>query len=241
MEEDEIMRIAMVEDVASEAELIGGYIDRFAKENGITVQVRHFPDAVKFLSSYNSDYDVVFMDIEMPQINGMEAARKLRKTDSQVILVFITNMVQFAINGYEVGAYDFIVKPVSYVNFCMKFKRVLTKYNINSKNGEELVLPCKTGVRRVAVSSIKYVEVSGHHLLFHTFDAVVDVCGNLTKVEERLKNYNFVRCNSCYLVNLKYVTEVKGDFTTVGGEQLQISRRRRQNFIDELTLYLGDS
>lgn len=236
-----MLKIALVEDNDREAREVLGFIRKYSESDGENIDVTRFSDAVKFLADYASDYDIVFMDIEMPQLNGMDAARKLRKIDQSVVLVFITNMVQFAVNGYEVGAYDFIVKPVSYENFKMKFERILNKHRADFRGRDELVLPCKTGVKRISVSSLKYVEVIGHRLVFHTFDGDTEISGNLSDWESRLKGYNFSRCNNCYLVNLKYVGEVNATSAVVGAEQLLISRRRRQNFIDDLTVFLGES
>lgn len=236
-----MIKITIVEDNLSEAEEIRSYFCRLENQSGRKFSIKHYKDAVSFLSEYDCGCDIVLMDIEMPDLNGMEAAKKLRKIDKEVILIFITNMVQFAVSGYEVDAYAFIVKPVSYYSFAIKLDRAFNKLEIMRRSKEEISLPNKNGVKRLSIPSIKYVEVRGHHLYYHTFDGVEDVCGNLNEVEERLKSFHFARCNICYLVNLKYVTEVKGNVVSVSGEELQMSRRKRNSFIDSLTLYLGDN
>ena len=192
-----------------------------------------------FLSEYDADCDIVFMDIQLPDLNGMDAAIKLRKIDDKVTIVFITNLMQYAVDGYQVRALDFIVKPVAYYNFAIKMKRILKERRLNLSYEEELLLSGEHVIKRLAVSAIKYIEVIGHYLTFHTFEGVISTCGFLADMEKNLKDKHFSRCNNCYLVNLKYVTEVSATSCTVDGEELQISRRRRKNFMDDLTMFMG--
>ena len=233
--------VVIVEDNKREADVISNYLHRYGLENGTSFQVTRYCDALTFLAAYKPEYDIVFLDIEMPGINGVDAARKLREADSEVAIIFVTNMVQFAVNGYEVGALDFIVKPVEYYNFSMKMHRAMRLCAIKSESGDELTVQTGTGLKRIKIAAIKYIEVLGHHLLFHTFGGETDVCGSLKDMEEKLRGYHFSRCNNCYLVNLKYVSGINGASAISDGEEIQISRRRKKSFVDDLTVYLGDN
>ena len=232
-------KAAVVEDEREAAERIAEYLGRFGEENGETFDGSYYGDAEAFLAGYDPECDIVFMDIQLPDMSGMDAARALRAVDSEVTLVFVTSMVQYAVSGYEVSALDFIVKPVSYPNFAMKMKRVLRERRLRAPRSDELSLSGEGGVRRVSVSSVKYIEVVGHHLIFHTFDGDADVCGALGEMEKTLAGKGFSRCNNCYLVNLRHVSEIRPASCIVGGEEVQISRRRRKAFMDDLTAYVG--
>ena len=232
-------KAAVVEDEREAAERIAEYLGRFGEENGETFDVSYYGDAEAFLAGYDPECDIVFMDIQLPDMSGMDAARALRAVDSEVTLVFVTSMVQYAVSGYEVSALDFIVKPVSYPNFAMKMKRVLRERRLRAPRSDELSLSGEGGVRRVSVSSVKYIEVVGHHLIFHTFDGDADVCGALGEMEKTLAGKGFSRCNNCYLVNLRHVSEIRPASCIVGGEEVQLSRRRRKPFMDDLTAYVG--
>lgn len=123
-EEDINMRIAIVEDEKAYRNTLLEYLRQFQEESGMDIEVKEYENGNLIMWDYRPYYDAVFMDIEMPGMDGMEAARCIRKVDEQVIIVFITNVARYAVQGYEVGALDFIVKPVTYTSFKMKMQKI---------------------------------------------------------------------------------------------------------------------
>ena len=99
-----MLNIAIVEDEPAHAEVLRGFLQRYAAERGEEVAAEVFPSGLDFVSDYQPRYDAVFMDIEMPHMNGMDCAFKLRERDAEVPLVFVTGMAQYAVKGYEAGA-----------------------------------------------------------------------------------------------------------------------------------------
>ena len=233
-----VRRIAIVEDQNEEAERLASYFDRYSKENDCSFLITRFEDGDSFLARYQPYFDVVFMDIMMPGTNGLETARELRKIDSSVTLVFVTNMARFAIRGYEVEAFDFVVKPVSYQNFVIKLNRVLAKLK-NEQRNTYILLNLADGKKRISPAQIKYLEVNGHKVIYHTTEGTYPVYGSMKSAEEQLNPSVFSRCNNCYLINLNYVSAINGLTVTVDGEALQISRSRKNAFIQQLNEFLG--
>ncbi|HIW03386.1 MAG TPA: LytTR family DNA-binding domain-containing protein [Firmicutes bacterium] len=229
--------IAIVEDDDKEAGLLEEQLRRYEKETGAEYRVVRFSDAIAFLTGYSADYDIVFMDIEMPDLDGMTAAKKLREVDPEVILVFVTNMAQYAVEGYEVSAMDFMVKPVRYDNLKLKLERAEKK--LEGKGEDRFLVRGKNGPVVICVPDIRYVEVTDHMLTFYTNEGAIKVTGSLKEIEKRLEGRDFSRANSCYLVNLKYVTGASDGMVTVGGDRLSISRARRKSFMSDLADYLG--
>lgn len=235
--EKTMYKLAIVEDNREAAEKLSSFLERYAQEHQETFEIKVFGDALDFLNDYRMVYDVVFMDIELPGMNGMEAARRMRKLDQKVVLVFVTNMAGFAVKGYEVGAADYLVKPVHYGDFELKLKRILARY----QEAEEAILVVRqSGYIRLLLREIRYIEVQGHKLLYHTEEGVVDGSGTLLETEEKLKDKGFLRCNKCYLVNQRHITGVNGyTLMMTGGEKLQISRPRKKTFMTELAEVMG--
>ena len=117
-------RIALVEDELDAADALAAFLDRYAQERGLDFALARFTNAMDFELTKES-FDLVFMDIQMPGINGMEAAHLLRTYDEVTPIVFVTNLAQYAVRGYEVDALDFIVKPVTYFNFRMRMDKAM--------------------------------------------------------------------------------------------------------------------
>ena len=120
-----MIRIAIVDDDARYRSEVEGYIARYGKETGEEFEVTCFQSGMDFITDYKPVNDIVFLDIEMPLIDGMSTARKLRLVDKEICIVFITKMSKYALEGYEVNAVDFVVKPIKYFNFTDKLKKAI--------------------------------------------------------------------------------------------------------------------
>lgn len=225
--------IAIVEDRDAAAEKLQEYIERYTAEFGQKFNITRFCDGEAFLQDYKAVYAVAFLDIQMPRKNGMDAAMELRRRDKNVSIIFITSLVQYALRGYEVDAVSFLVKPVSYYDFSLKFKKALDIYLMNEERSFTVNAP--GGLCRISTDKLMYVEIISHRLHYHLIDDVIEMTGVLSAVEQELGSYGFLRCNTCYLVNPKFIVRVKGSEVQVGDRTLQISRPRRAAFMEGLT------
>lgn len=230
-------RIAVVDDDREFSGRVQEYLERYQKESGETFEVEAFYDGSEILKDYSPRYDLILLDIEMPTVNGMDAAEKIRELDEHVVLMFITNMAQYAIRGYSVGALDFVMKPINYYTFSMKIKRALKR--VPKKEVPTLLLTTPDGVKKLNVSQIYYVEIQGHMLHYYTDEGEFVVRGTLLSAEQTLPSELFIKCNHWYLVNLQHVTEVRKNTAIVGKFELEISRRNRAGFLKALAGYMG--
>lgn len=231
-----MLKIAIIEDEQAASTLLESYLDRFTQEKGARFDVRVFRDAVAFLTEYRPDFDIVFMDIELPHLNGTEAAKCLREMDPVVALVFITNMAQYAIRGYEVDAVDFVLKPVSYYRFSSLLQKILRR--MGERADLELTIRTPGGLQRVLASRIIYLSVEDHLLLYHTEDGVIEAWGTLKSSRDSLAEGTFVQVNKSCVVNLKHVRAIKGDKILVGETELTLSRGRKADVIRTLNHFL---
>ncbi len=233
------MKVAIVDDDFSAAACLTDYFGQYGQQVGMKFEVKHFPDAEKFLAGYRlSEYSIVFMDIDLPGMSGVEAAHQLRFKDSAVVLLFITRMSQYAQKGYEVDALDYIIKPLRYADFCLKIKKAI---NVARSRAEQTVIvPTASGAICVTTNKIMFIEVMGHQLRLHLVDDVIEVRGTLGEIEKRLEGCGFLRCNNCYLVNTRFVNWVRGYDVEVGGQILKISHPRHKQFLKDLmNIYTG--
>lgn len=232
-----MVRIAIVEDEQEQADRLESYIRRYADEHGIGTQVTVYSNVITFLETYKANFDIVFMDIMMPMMNGMDASHLLREKDDKVMLIFVTSMRQYALRGYDVGASDFIVKPVAYPEFTLKFTRALSK--IPQSKDEDILLRTEGGFVRLTADRIRYVEVRGHHCVYHTDSNTYQQYQTMKAVEDALPKEYFARCNNFLLVNLAFVEKIDGLTVWVAGEALPISHPRKKPFSDAFAEYAG--
>ena len=147
-------------------------------------------------------------------------------------------MVQYAQKGYEVNALDFLVKPIAYADFRLKMQRAVNVAKTNEV--KTLLVPMDSGFYRINSDKIIFVEVMGHNLVYRLSDGVAEARGTLNSVQEKLAGHGFLRCNSCYLVNVRYIDSVQGYDLHIGGYKLKISHPRRKEFMKQLMeIYSG--
>ena len=230
-------RIAIVEDEAAVREQLAGYVQRYTRQYGIQFEVTMFTDGVEILEDYRPVYDIIFLDVEMQHLDGMETARRIRELDSDVLLIFITNMAQYAIKGYAVGALDYVLKPVPYFAFSQQLQKAVNQ--LAKRTRHYLAVPVDGGMRRLDAATIYYIESEGHRVHFYTEDGDFSAPGALKALEEKLTGRLFARCNSGYLVNLAQVSGVQQNTVQVGPHELQISRPKRRAFLAALADYIG--
>ncbi len=235
-------KIAIIDDEPERTAELEGLIARYHEEHPEDdYSAESFHSAENFLSRGCNGYDVIFLDIQMPSVSGMDVARRIRETDKTVLLVFVTNMAQYALESYDVHAYDFILKPIGYKGFAMRFDRIHRELS-HRQTGAEIALSYGTEKRRMRVCDITYAEVAGHNVIVHTSDGDgFRVRSSLADLEKKLEPFCFVRCNSCYLVNLDHVKRIKGDYAVVGEDELRISHLKRPSFLGALAKYMGKS
>jgi DNA-binding LytR/AlgR family response regulator len=232
-----MIRIALVEDEDIYVSSFKDMLSRYEKSRETTVDLTVFTDGSEIVKNYSASFDIIFLDIKMKEMDGMTAAREIRRMDTEVVIVFITNLIQYAIKGYEVDALDYMVKPVSYFAFSQKLDRAVLR--IRHRNDTYISVQYENSLRKIRLNDIYYIESQGHIQTFHTIDGEIKIRDKMDDIEKRLQAQDFYRSNKGYLVNMKYVTGVENGYCLIKGERLIISRNRKKSFMDALTKYMS--
>ena len=233
-----MLHIAVVEDDDLYAEQIENYLKQYAKEKGLLVHTERFRDGDEIAEDYQGGFDIILMDIQMQFMDGMTAAEQIRKMDQKVVIMFITNMTEYAVRGYEVAAVDYVIKPVEYIPFARKMDRAVSMVKTDCSY---LSVQTEGGMRKLDLEKIIYVEVRDHTLIYHTENEEIQAKGrsSMKEVEAVIAPYGFFRCSNCAIVNLKWVDGVKDGLCMAGKKTIPVSRTRKKEFMNALVQYIN--
>ena len=201
-----MLNIAIVEDNAEDSRILRELLSRYEQENGCNFQISCFSDGMSFLDDYEPKYDIVMMDIEMPRMDGMVTARALRAQDPAVCLIFITNLAQYAISGYEVDAIDFLLKPLQYFPFSTRLEKAIRTCGLWKERS--VAVETQNSLVRLPLDEIYYVESEKHYLTFHTKQGDYRSRGTIKSLIPELPQETFSCCHASYLVNLLHVEQI---------------------------------
>lgn len=236
-----MLKITILEDEQSQLDRLTGFLARYQAEHPeFAYTLETYDRGILLLEGYQRDADLIFLDIRVPDMLGIDVARHIRKVDDEVMIIFVTSLTQYAIDGYSVSAFDYILKPIHYASFSAKLDRAM---RILVHRAPQLILDLRTkeSAYRIPADSVIYIEVAAHDLLFHTGRETVKLWGTLSKYEELLRDAHFARPSTSFLVNLKYVRGVKKDEILLSDIPIPLSRSKRKEFLAALAQYKGGS
>lgn len=230
-----MLRVAVVDDEQEMREKLCEYLSRYAYEEALEFKVEKYSNGFD-LFSQQVFADIIFLDIEMDNMNGMEVAKKIRSRGGVPVIIFVTRMAQYAVEGYAVEALDFIVKPVRYETFYFKMRRAVE--HAQKICAESIVVTVGYGKVRLNTAEILYVEVIGHKLIYHTEQGEVESWDSMKNACAMLGAFGFALCSVSYLVNLRKVMAIKNGEVTVGDTVLKVSRYKKESFLDALASFM---
>lgn len=232
-----MIRLALVEDDAVYRSQLRDYIAKYSEASGEKFAVTEFSDGDEIALGYKAVYDIILMDIEMKFMDGMMAAEEIRRVDTEVIIIFITNSPQYAIKGYAVDALDYVLKPVSYYAFSQRLSRAIERVARRARH--YLQINAHGTAHKLDTAQIYWVESSGHDLIFHTAEGELTAPGSMQDTEQKLAQDSFFRVNKGCLVNLEHVDCMQGEDAVVHGDRVPLARARRKAFLDALNDYIN--
>lgn len=234
------VRIAVVENELNVAQNDIVLLERYAKENSLSLETAIFQNGYEFLDT-EEEFDAVLMDIDMPGLNGMEVAEKLREKNKTIDIIFTTNLPQFAVDGYKVQALDFVIKPVTFPNLSFAMEKVVEKKR-NFVNGSFFL---RTGgfAKRINNEEVLYIEMVNHYIVLHETDMEpLRIRGSLKMIEDLLNPEIFVKINSGIIINISKVSSFENGLVLMeDGSNLPLSRSHKKEFAVRLAEFYGNS
>ena len=219
------MYIAVCDDQLEELEVLTGLLDAWQKEHQTTLRFKTFRSAAELLDAAEKEpFTLYLLDVMMPGLSGMDAAREIRSFNTAADIVFLTSSPGFAYESYGVKALEYLLKPIH----ADRLFPILTKLSLREQKPQEgLTLKSGTTLTRVLFSQLTYVEVNGKHLYFNLTDGTVhEVSGSLNEYEPLLSSRpEFIRVHRSYIVNMLQISELSpSGICTFSGKHLPVSR-----------------
>ncbi|MBQ8922230.1 MAG: response regulator transcription factor [Oscillospiraceae bacterium] len=205
--------------------------------HSLDIAVNKFSSGSELLQSfYRVKYDIVFLDIEMPGLDGISLARKIRELSEDVYIVFLTGHIEYALKGYEVNALRYLTKPATDASVHEVLDQVLKKQS----NEKSLWLKNRDGERRIRLSEIVFIEAQDQNIVFYTPSDSFEIRGKLNDYEQQLKQEGFFRIHRSYIVSLSKISGVTGkEITVTGGYRLPVARAKEREFRDAFMSYIS--
>lgn len=233
------LRIAIVEDEKEYVQSLQDFLERYTTEHPMELTTTVFSDGLDIVTDYTACYDIILLDIQMKHMDGMKAAEKIRELDEEVIFIFITSMVRFAVQGYMVDALGYVVKPVPYLAFSELLEKAVKQVGARQAK-DYMTIEVESGYLKLDISQIYYIESQRHNIMVHTEKGDFITTGPLKKAEVLLSSKGFSKCHNAYLVNLYHVKGmVQNNLLLSGNHRLPVSRARKKAFMDSLADYMG--
>lgn len=236
--EDKLVNIVICENDKNDQEFVKAKVVEILDDLNIEYEIKVYNSGDDLLEGYDKYTDIILLDIQMDGLDGMETARKIREFDDNVEIIFITSFVEYALEGYEVNAYRYLLKPVKDENLMTSLINCL-----NDRNFVKRSIVIKEGDTKIKISlkDIMYIEVQGNDITVHTLKDTYRTKGTMSNFETEINSDMFVRCHKSYLVNLEYIKSIKR-YTSilVNDEEVPLSRNKYKEIKDRFFEMIED-
>jgi DNA-binding LytR/AlgR family response regulator len=223
------LNIAICDDLETDRKILIDMIHRYCTENNSILNINTYNKGEEFISDFNDqNFNLVFLDIYMGRLNGIETAKEIRKKDNNCIIVFMTTSTDFALDAYSLDASQYLVKPITYDKIKKIFDKCLEQFS-NSMRFIEIIENSST--IKILLKDIYYIEVYDKTCFIHKKDEVIKTYSSLAKLCDLLGGVPFLKCHRSYIVNMFYINEIlSNDFILKNGEKIPITKNDKLNF-----------
>lgn len=234
-----MLHIAICDDEQNFINQLQLLLEKYGEEKDVTLKITVYHDGSELTDHYDTTINLIFLDIKMDKMNGFKAAEMIRQRSSDVGIIFLTTLAQYALEGYKYQATNYILKPMKYARLKSEMDSWIERQHKNEISS--IIVTNDTGKYKISLKALRFVETFNRNLLLHTEDENIICYKNMKEMEQELCSHSFARCHTSYIVNLFYIKGTrKLEIELITGEKLPISQPKRKDFMEKLAEYWGD-
>ena len=232
-----MLLIAVCDDIPIECADIAKQIETILKQSNTDFMIKKFFGGLELIQSRES-FDIIFLDIKMPNINGMELAKQIRKQGRQSLIIFITSASEYVFDAFDVEAFQYLLKPIQTDKLKNVLEKVTKKMQIDA-NIDFLMISANRQIQKVFLKDILYIESIGRIAKIHCNNGTLETYEQIGILEDKLSDKFFFRCHKCFLVNLNFVDAFnKTEVRLENGEKIMLAKRRYEDFQKAILSYM---
>lgn len=226
--------VGICEDNPADSDLLLDCLKKSAFELKLNIHTQFFRSGKEFLDHYSPDFDMIFLDVQLPDIHGDTVAAKIRQMDPHVFLVFVSQHTCYLPIGYKHEAHNYLLKPVRYEAILYEIRRFLDIAPLHQR--QYIRLNEKQNVQKIVLSRLRFIETEDRAIKLHYGDDVIRYSCGINTFMKELPEHGFFRSNHSYIVNLRYVDFISPDISRfsihlITGEIIPLSRDRKKDFL----------
>lgn len=232
-----MLLIAVCDDIPLECADIAKQIETILKQSNTDFIIKKFFGGLELIQSRES-FDIIFLDIKMPNINGMELAKQIRKQGRQSLIIFITSASEYVFDAFDVEAFQYLLKPIQTDKLKNVLEKATKKMQIDA-NIDFLMISANRQIQKVFLKDILYIESIGRIAKIHCNNGTLETYEQIGILEDKLSDKFFFRCHKCFLVNLNFVDAFnKTEVCLENGEKIMLAKRRYEDFQKAILSYM---
>ena len=231
------LKIAVCDDDSSQRAYLSNIVNTWAKKKNYLIELKQYEGSSPFLIDYGEekDYDILLLDIEMPGINGIDIAKRVRQENTAVQIIFVTGYYEYFSDGFDVSALHYLIKPVDEARLCSVLDRAVG--NLQYRQRAVLITDTE-GTVKVPLADIFYAEAQNVHVIVYTNQGTYRMRMTLSNFAQQLDD-TFYKVHRSYIVGMKYIRKItRNEIVMTNGALIPISRGKYDEIHGALIKYL---
>lgn len=238
-----LLKIALCDSNNPELDILENYIINYTNKSNHAITYDKFMTSTELLTKISSGYvyDLIFLGIFTPVINGIDAAKEIYTSNKVTKFIFVTSTDQYAVDSYSVGALDYIIKPLNQKKFTRAMSRFEESYKETNSNG--IIVRDSKNIFNIPSHSLLYVEILDHYLMYHVSNSSpIRIRQTMAEIEEKLsQKSNFIKTHRSFIVNMDHISKIESScITMANGDKVNISKDKYKTIMEAYINYKSE-